>query len=274
MSSYPHGYTLSPARPSGWGSVFAGVVTVIAVVAVSATSGALVMAELVGSRPDAAPPPSASAMSAIEIPAVRQAAAPAATPAQPTKARPAEDKRVAALPAPAPAPKSVAAPAPAAKPVVAAAPQAAPAAAANPAVAAAPQAAPAAPAQAANPAQVANAVPESELTFTKGYAQRRAAQTAAEQSTPQPTAHAAADHQFGRPAVTQRKPAYARAQEQQRRYAARDSREQYRDQWRERDHYDYRRDRAMAYGDQYQGRRSNGSQGGLFGNLFGGGNLF
>lgn len=267
MSSYPHGYTLSPARPSGWGSVFAGVVTVIAVVAVSATSGALVMAELVGARPDAAPPPSASAMSAIQIPAMRQAAAPEATPPQPAKARPAEDKRVAALPTPAPAPKSVAAPAPAAKPVVAVAPQAAPAAAANPAVAAAPQAASAA------PAQVANAVPESELTFTKGYAQRRAAQTAAEQSTPKPTAHAAADHQFGRPAVTQRKPTYSRAQEQ-RRYAARDSREQYRDQWRERDHYDYRRDRAMAYGEQYQGRRSNGSQGGLFGNLFGGGNLF
>lgn len=273
MSSYPHGYTLSPARPSGWGSVFAGVVTVIAVVAVSATSGALVMAELVGKRPDAAPPSSASAMSAIEIPAVHQAAAPGATPAQPTKARPA-DKRVAAAPIPAPASDPIAAPAPAAKPVVAAAPQAAPAAAAKPAVAAAPQAAPAAPAQAPNAAQVANAVPESELTFTKGYAQRRAAQTAAEQPAPQPTAHAAADHQFGRPAVTQRKPAYARAQEQ-RRYAARDSREQYRDQWRDRDHYDYRGDRAMAYGEQYQGRRSNGSQGGLFGNLFGGGgNLF
>lgn len=265
MSSYPHGYTLSPARPSGWGSVFAGVVTVIAVVAVSATSGALVMAELVGKRPDAAPQSSASAMSAIEIPTVRQAAAPGATPAQPAKARPAEDKRVAALPTPAPAPKPVAAPA---KPVVAAA---APAPAAKPAVAAAPQAAPAAPAPAQ---QVATAVPESELTFTKGYAQRRAAQTAAEQPAPQPTAHAAADHQFGRPAVTQRKPSYARVQEQ-RRYAARESREQYRDQWRNRDHYDYRRDRAMAYGDQYQGRRSNGSQGGLFGNLFGGGgNLF
>jgi len=271
MSAYPHGYTLSPARPSGWGSVFAGVVTVIAVVAVSAMSGALVMAELVGSRPDAAPSPSTSAMSAIEIPSVRQAAAPAAMPAAQTKTRPAEDKRVAALPTPAPAPKPVAAPAPAPKPVVAAAPQPAPAAPTQaPTVA---QAAPAAPAPTV--AQAANAVPDSELTFSKGYAQRRAAQTAAEQSTPQPTAHAATDHQFGRPAVTQRKPTYARAQEQ-RRYAVRDSREarEYRDQWRDHDRYDYRRDRAMAYGDQYQGRRSNGSQGGLFGNLFGGGNLF
>jgi len=271
MSAYPHGYSLSPARPSGRGSVFAGVLTVIAVVAVSAMSGALVMAELVGSRPDAAPSPSTSAMSAIEIPSVRQAAAPAAMPAAQTKTRPAEDKRVAALPTPAPAPKPVAAPAPAPKPVVAAAPQPAPAAPTQaPTVA---QAAPAAPAPTV--AQAANAVPDSELTFSKGYAQRRAAQTAAEQSTPQPTAHAATDHQFGRPAVTQRKPTYARAQEQ-RRYAVRDSREarEYRDQWRDHDRYDYRRDRAMAYGDQYQGRRSNGSQGGLFGNLFGGGNLF
>lgn len=261
MPAYSHGYTLSPARPSGWGSVFAGVVTVIAVVAVSATSGALVMAELVGKRPDATPAATTSAaMSAIEIPNVRQATAPQATPAEPAKSRPA-DKRVAALPIPAPAPKPVAAPAPAPAPVVAAVPQAAPAA------------------PAPNVAQVATAqvatVPDSELTFTKGYAQRRAAQTAAEQSAPQPTAHAAADHQFGRPAVTPRKPAYARAQEQ-RRYVARDSREQYyRDhEYRDHDHYDYRRDRAMAYGDQYQGRRSNGSQGGLFGNLFGGGNLF
>lgn len=259
MSGYKHSYGLTPARPSGWRSAAAGLATVAAVVAVSATSGALVTLDLVAPRslhdkasstaettPALVTTPASTRTSSA--PSIRTTSAPsevtASAPVKPKAVdRKAVDRQAAAQPA---APSSQPVPAPAPQPTIAAA---------APSVAAAP-----ADAQAA-------ALPDSELTFKKGYAQRRAVQAAAEEAaTRNAGAHAPADNQLGRPAVAVRKPTYARGygSQESRRVAA------HNDNIRP-DSFDFRHHRALAYGEQYQNRRP---QGGFFGNWFGGGNLF
>ncbi len=235
MSGYKYGYDVAPARPTGWRSGVAGLVTVAVVVVVSATSGAVVTLDLIAPRSlHAKVSETAVATAPVTIPA-------ASTPMKP-KARQAVDETASAPARPAVDQKL------AAQPV-----------APPPSIAAAPPAPEAAAAQAA--AQPAPTVPDSELTFAKGYAQRRAVQAAAARSA---AAHVASDNQLGRPAVAVRKPTYARTYGgQEHRVARSESARQ--------DSFDFRRNRALAYGEQYQSRRQ---QGGFFGNFVGGGDLF
>ncbi len=237
MSGYKYGYDVAPARPTGWRSGVAGLVTVLVVVVVSATSGAVVTLDLIAPRSlHAKVSDTAVATAPITIPAAPAATKPSASQAVDVTAS--APVRPAAQPA-APAPRSsIAAAAPASVPETAAAHA---------------------------EAQPALSVPDSDLTFAKGYAQRRAVQAAAEQAAARNAGtHVATDHQLGRPAVAVRKPTYART------YGGQEHRVARGDGARP-DSFDFRRTRALAYGEQYQNRRQ---QGGFFGNFFGGGNLF
>jgi hypothetical protein len=257
MSGYAYDYTLTPARPTGWRSVLAGAVTITAIVGVSAISGAVVTLDLL------APPPTHgdTAMISKAVPAVSAvttAPAPAAARAAP---RAPENPTVAAGP-------------------VARDPQPAPAAAL--AVVSASQPAPAAPAvnaqsSAQSAAQPAPAtVPDRDLTFSKGYAQRRAAQEAAAQISTQASKAKVAkvedQSQFGRSAVKRAKPrvsapTYA-ANDPRRPAGARGDTFGFFDRS---DQFDFNRHQALAFGEP-RGYRHAPPQppqgGGLFGGLF------
>jgi hypothetical protein len=250
MSRHGFEYSISPSRPAGWRSFLANFLMVITVAAVSAISGAVVALELLG--PDK---PGVRATARI-APAPMRVAQPSA----PATAAPAviELPRVLATIVQ-PVPQAVAAPAP--QPAVAPAPQqvAAPA----PPAAPAPTAAPAQAVALADAHAVAQ-VPESELTFTHGYARRRAVQDAANAASGQ-VARVESETQFGREAVKVRPRTVARVDSR-----AADARGLF---WRFDQPARYDSSRHLAYGDPRtnQNRRSQGGpfgSGGFFGSLF------
>jgi hypothetical protein len=255
MSGYAYDYTLAPARPSGWRSVFSNVVTVTAIAAVSAISGAVVALELMA-------PQQRDAATLVGAVPVRAAAV--ATPA-PVVSTP----RVARPRAPETARASV---------QDRSEHTAAVAAAAVPSPQTSVSAAPAAPApQAAPPAAEAvasTAVPDSELTFAKGYSLRRAAREATAAQIKTAETKVVAEHQFGRAQVViKRKPKEPRDNLFAQSNGGQDNR---RAGWHDPFSFFDRNDgpghnQAMAYGDSSQRRRPPQQQGGLFSNSSGGG---
>jgi hypothetical protein len=280
MSGYAYDYSLSPARPAGWHSALTTGVAIIAVVAVSTISGAVVTLELIASpnpRADSplvatvAPPASQNPIknpakspttgSATASP-IKSAAASVRAIAPPRVAAPRETASVAV---PAPAQKQAAAQIVAqnqsqvqSEPplTVASVPADAP-----PTVVPIPQAAPT-----RLPAASADSpVPDRDLTFAKGYAQRQAAQKAAAQDA-KVGAKVATLNQFGRAAVSPPKPRVVAHVDP--RLDPRRTREE--GFWSDR--FDFERHQALAFGDprQSQSRRAPRAAGpfGTFDRLF------
>ncbi len=249
MSGYQYAFNVTPARPTGWRSFLTGFVTIMTVVAVSTVSGAMVTLELIAPRPPHANAPPAVAATPIQIPAATQRAVQVVTPSVAAVAQ--DQKHVQDLRVAAPTP-ALFAPSIAATPAVAAAPPAVPAASAVPVE-----------------AQAARNVPDSELTFARGYALRRAAQEAAEEAASAAAPKVATVGQLGRAAVVRRvastRPPLAldpRRVTTARGEGAFDRPER----------FDSRRREALAYGEQRQPRRPAGGPQGFFTNLFGGNN--
>ena len=219
MSRYAYGYSVAPARPTGWRSAFGNFLGVTAVVSLSVISGAVVSYELIGG--DArfgstafSSAPVAPVQARVEIPVqapVKLPAKAATTGSVAPATRPVAT--LAASESPKPAARAAA---PAVVPTVAPV-------AATPV--AAPQAAPSAPVARNDEA----AIPTGDLTFAKGYALRRAARQAAAQAaspkaaaTQTATANVkvatadepgvASEKQFGRPAVVAKRKPTAMAQ--------------------------------------------------------------
>jgi hypothetical protein len=253
MSRYGYDYSLTPRRPTGWRSALTNVLMVGTIVAVSAISGAVVTLQLFG-----------QGTSAADSPAMAAATAPPSTPAARTVKRRVQEPAsaqanagsavdqpqavvAAARPTPIPTPTPVAAPAP----------------------------------QAAAPADAKAAahVSERELTFTNGYARRRALQEAAASSAKVDVARLEAQSKVGREAI-KIKPRVARtnAPQDQRRVA--DAREAggLFDRFDHSERFDFGRHQAMAFGDPRdqranrrpppQGGSFSNSPGGFFGGLF------
>jgi hypothetical protein len=250
MSRYAYGYSVVPARPRGWGSSLGNFVGVSAVVLLSGISGAVVAFNLIGG--DARVVPTPVSMAAVAPARVDVAQAPIQAPVKlPTKVA-TQASAAPSIPPIAPAAAEKQKPAQRAE---------APAVAA-PVTVAPPQLA---------PAQLSHtddaAISSGDLTFAKGYALRRAARQAAAAQAQKPTAApnakvaaageqpgAAAETQFGRPAVVKRKPSVVA-------------------QYPRGDRYSFERfdgptrHQALAYGDSSRPvRRMN--QGGWFDGLF------
>jgi type IV secretory pathway VirB10-like protein len=204
MSRYAYGYSVAPARPTGWRSAFGNFIGVSAVVTLSVISGAVVAYELIGG--DVRFLSTSVSSTAVAPAAATTGAAPGI---QPTPT-------LAAVESPKPAPRLEA-------PAVVAT--------VTPAPVAAPQAAPAVPAPSAPIARNEEAAPPArdDLTFAKGYALRRAArQAAAQAATPKAAVQtatanskvaaaadspgAAVEMQFGRPAAAAKRKSNAMAQ--------------------------------------------------------------
>ena len=259
MSRYAYGYSVAPARPTGWRSAVGNFIGMTAVVLLSAISGVVVAYELIGgdARFSSAPASSAAVASAparVQAPVQAPVKSPAKASAQAGAASSVQ---------PAPA---IAAASENQKPVQRAE---------VPVVATvtAPQAA--APAPIAPVAQNEDAaIPASDLTFAKGYALRRAARQAAAAQAASPKAGAAqtamanskvaaasyepgaaVEKQFGRPAVVAKRKPNALAQyPRNERYGMFER-------------FDGPRHQAMAFGDsspQRPVRRSGGWFDGLF----------
>jgi hypothetical protein len=259
MSRYAYGYSVAPARPTGWRSALGNFIGMTAVVLLSAISGVVVAYELIGgdARFSSAPASSAAVASAparVQAPVQAPVKSPAKASAQAGAASSVQ---------PAPA---IAAASENQKPVQRAE---------VPVVATvtAPQAA--APAPIAPVAQNEDAaIPASDLTFAKGYALRRAARQAAAAQAASPKAGAAqtatanskvaaasdepgaaVEKQFGRPAVVAKRKPNAMAQyPRNERYGMFER-------------FDGPRHQAMAFGDsspQRPVRRSGGWFDGLF----------
>jgi hypothetical protein len=241
MSGYEYAYNISPARPTGWRSILAGCVTVVTVVAVSGISGAVVTLELVAPKP---PPtdwvPAVAASSGEATGATGYAAAITPASSAPASMQPIAQQdhkpdqalrtALAPVPLPVPAPAQL-----------------------RPAVATAPQANAPAPV-----GKSARGVPDSDLTFARGYAQRHAAQEAAADNS-----KTAAVSQLGR-AAAPRKPAYARnnVAPDPRRLARGDATGYYDRPYG----FDFRRHEALAYGEEQRPRRPEPR--GFFGGMF------
>lgn len=248
MSGYDYAYNVAPARSTGWGSIIAGFFTIVTVVVVAGISGAVVTLELIA-------PQSPRADASAEVPARSSEASVApqhsappqhvavVTPRttigpipqavtqhqQPLAQTPEQDQNLRAAVARAPAPSQP-------QPTIAAAP----------------------------PPPAATLVPDSELTFAKGYAQRRAAQEAASVAGHSADGKVAAVSQLGRAAVVY-KPNYARnyASPAHRRYAARGEATGYYG-WG--GGLDSRRHEALAYGEEQRPPRRAEPRGGFFSN--------
>ena len=219
MSRYAYGYSVAPARPTGWRSAFGNFLGVTAVVSLSVISGAVVSYELIGG--DArfgstafSSAPVAPVQARVEIPVqapVKLPAKAATTGSVAPATRPVAPLAASESPKPA---------ARAATPAVV--PTVAPVAATP---VAAPQAAPSAPVARNDEA----AISTGDLTFAKGYALRRAARQAAAQAASPKAAAAqtatanvkvaaadepgvASEKQFGRPAVVAKRKPTAMAQ--------------------------------------------------------------
>jgi len=258
MSRYTYGYSLAPARPTGWRSAFGNFIGVTAVVSLSVISGAVVAYNLIGGDARFVSTPVSSTAVA---PTQARVETPVQTPVKlPTKAATTGSATSATQPvatlaaseSPKPAARAVA---PAVVAAVAAAPVTAP------------QAAP------PNARNDEVAIPAGDLTFAKGYALRRAArQAAAQAASPKAAAAqtatantkvaaaadepgAASEKQFGRPAVVaKRKPSAVAQYPRNERYGMFER-------------FDGPRHQAMAFGDsspQRPVRRSGGWFDGLF----------
>ena len=264
MSRYTYGYSLAPARPTGWRSAFGNFIGVTAVVSLSVISGAVVAYNLIGgdARFVSTPVSSTPVSSTAVAPTQARVETPVQTPVKlPTKAATTGSATSATQPvatlaaseSPKPAARAVA---PAVVAAVAAAPVAAP------------QAAP------PNARNDEVAIPAGDLTFAKGYALRRAArQAAAQAASPKAAAPqtatpnskvaaaaadepgAASEKQFGRPAVVaKRKPSVVAQYPRNERYGMFER-------------FDGPRHQALAFGDsapQRPVRRSGGWFDGLF----------
>ena len=259
MSRYAYGYSVAPARPTGWRSAVGNFIGMTAVVLLSAISGVVVAYELIGgdARFSSAPASSAAVASAparVQAPVQAPVKSPAKASAQAGAA-----SSVQPVPAIAAASENQKPVQRAEVPVVA--------------TVTAPQAA--APAPIAPVAQNEDAaIPASDLTFAKGYALRRAARQAAAAQAASPKAGAAqtatanskvaaasdepgaaVEKQFGRPAVVAKRKPNAMAQyPRNERYGMFER-------------FDGPRHQAMAFGDsspQRPVRRSGGWFDGLF----------
>ncbi len=283
MSRHGYDYSFTPSRRTGWRSAFRNVLIVSTVAAASAISGGVVALDLLGSGSDRAavvtPPVSLHVARAVTPNPSQPASGPAAQPvSKPTNADAAAEKpqAIAATATVAPVQPSItSAPHPAP-------PQPAPMAQAAQAPAA--PVAPVAPPKAAEVAALASArvsapVPESELTFTKGYARRRAVQEAATASSRQKTdvARLESKNQFGRPATkTKPKTTLARqnAPQDQRRVAEARAEGGVFSRFDQPDRADFARHQALAFGDPRDSRATRRpppqQQGGSFGNSLGG----
>jgi hypothetical protein len=263
MSRYTYGYSLAPARPTGWRSAFGNFIGVTAVVSLSVISGAVVAYNLIGgdARFVSTPVSSTPVSSTAVAPTQARVETPVQTPVKlPTKAATTGSATSATQPvatlaaseSPKPAARAVA---PAVVAAVAAAPVTAP------------QAVP------PNARNDEVAIPAGDLTFAKGYALRRAArQAAAQAASPKAAAAqtatantkvaaaadepgAASEKQFGRPAVVaKRKPSVVAQYPRNERYGMFER-------------FDGPRHQALAFGDsspQRPVRRSGGWFDGLF----------
>jgi hypothetical protein len=259
MSRYTYGYSLAPARPTGWRSAFGNFIGVTAVVSLSVISGAVVAYELIGGDARFF---SAPVSSTAVAPTQARVETPVQTPVKvPTKAATTGSAATAPHPvvmlAASESKPAARAEAPAVVAIAAAAPVAAP---------------PAAPVARNDEA----AIPAGDLTFAKGYALRRAArQAAAQAASPKAAAPqtatanskvaavatvadepgAASEKQFGRPAViAKRKPSAVAQYPRNERYGMFER-------------FDGPRHQALAFGDsspQRPVRRSGGWFDGLF----------
>jgi hypothetical protein len=260
MSRYAYDYSLTPARPTGWRSVFTSVMTVATIVAVSAISGAVVTLDLLA-------PPSRPAETASAIAAVNVAQTPAPAPMRAARVvtpRLPDEANVSAV---------------AANTATAAIRDQQPAVAAAAQPATTPQSAPVAPIVTADE-NISTPVSESALTFASGYALRRAVQAAATAppTTSEQVARVEAETQFGRAANKVKPKTFARANGAPDRRTA-DARGDggVFDRFDRNDKFDFERHQALAFGDQRASRRSappqqgglfSNSPGGLFGGLF------
>jgi hypothetical protein len=243
MSPYGYDYSLGRSASTGWRSRFTTVMTVSAIAAISAISGAAVALNLLGPAGTAADRPVT----------VATHAQPASVPVVHTVAP--------AAPQPAITTATIA---PSRVPAAAPAPQPAPAVAAI-------------------EAPPTTHVAESDLTFTRGYARRRAIQAAVDASGsksdgPQTAvARVETDGQLGRAAKAKPKAvARANAPQDPRRVAEEGGPFSRFDRP---DKFDFGRHQALAFGDPrdpHANRRPPPQQGGLFGNSPGGffGGLF
>ncbi len=234
MSPYGYDYSLAPRTSTGWRSRFATVMTVGAIVAISAISGAAVTLNLLGPGTTADRPATVAAPARPATAAVVQTLTPATPqPAKATVAAVQTQPPPAAAPAP-PAPKAAAVEAP-------------------------------------PPAHVA----ESELTFTRGYARRRAIQAAAEAATAVKSdspkmARVETTGQLGR-AATRKPKAIARTttpQDQRRVAEMREEGGPF-SRFEQPERFDFARHQALAFGesrDPRAVRRPPPQGGGLFGN--------
>jgi hypothetical protein len=255
MSRYGYDYSLAPSASSGWRSRFTTVMTVGAIAAISAISGAAVALNLLAPAGTTADRPVAvvTYVMPASVPVARTAAPAAPQPAITT-----------ATIAPSRVPAAVVRPA------------------SPPAAAPAPQPAPAVAAVEALPA---THVSESELTFTHGYARRRAIQAAVDASGPKSDGPQAAvagletQGQLGRAAKAKPK-AVARATAPQDPRRVADAREEGGpfSRFDRPDKFDFGRHQALAFGDPRDphANRRPPPQGGPFGNSTGGffGGLF
>jgi hypothetical protein len=239
MSRYGYDYSLTPGHPKGWRSLFRNVLVVGAIAAISAVSGGVVALDLLGSGSAAAH--RQAPVTQTQPVSVRVARA--VTPAPPAARAPTHAGAAVEKPQ-APAATAIAAPAqPPAQPSTSPAPQ----------VASTPDAAPAVSTATVEEPKTVR-VPESELTFTTGYARRRAVQTAATTGAGTKTEVARGEEQnhIGRGAKVKPRTTVARQNADQRRLA--DAHQQ-----------------TFAFGDPRSNRRPPQQQGGLFSsNPFGG----
>ena len=248
MSPYGYDYSLAPRASTGWRSRFTTVLTVSAIVAISAVSGAAVTINLLGSGATPAERPAIFAMHAPA--ATAPVVAPRVTPAPPQPA----NATVAVAPAPRPAPAVQ----PASPPAAAPAPQ--------------PK-----PAVAAVEAPPAAHVPDSELTFSRGYARRHAIQAAANAASAPKSEGATSEGaktevarvetqgQHGRAARKTR--SVAHTQDQRRLAEAREEGGPF-SRFEQHDRFNFNRHQALAFGDSRDPRPVRRPSGGFFGGLF------
>jgi len=245
MSPYGYDYSLAPRASSGLRSRLTTVLTVTAIVAISAVSGAAVTLNLLG--PTATP---------AERPAIFAMHAPAAS--APQTATPAPPRPANATVAVAPRSQ---APAPAVQPV------------SPPATASAPQPKPAV---AAVEAPAIAHVPDSELTFSRGFARRHAIQAAADAASAPKSEGAKAEvarvetqGQHGRAARKTKAVAHNNMQDQRRVAEARGEGGPF-NRFEQHERFDFGRHQALAFGDSRDPRpvRRQAPSGGFFGGLF------
>lgn len=257
MSRYSYDSSLAPNRSSGWRSLFRNVLTVGAVAAIAAISGAVVALDLLGNgsavvaRPVVARqahPASLRVAQTATQPASAAAAVQQAQMQMTTAPASAALAQVAVQPAAAPA--IVAVVQPIVRPATVPAPQAVPAPQPAPAASAAPV---------AEPKTATAKVPDSELTFSSGYARRRAVHEAATSGSGAHVARVESQTQVGRVATKMKRKttvAVARQsapQDQSGAFARFDQRHQA---------------LALDQRDSHTSRRPPQQQGGLFGGGF------